>query len=373
MGRKFVIPLLITISVFFILIVTNFSFLAISAIEGNNVFSSGYIIKLGILGGIDESCGYFGCDIVNTYNQAIDNTYGYLILETPVILDSQFKNALLEGMKKVNDWTSRIGTEANIQLEPIFSNRFYTTVAKNNYEIADFDIIQQELDKSAKTVCSDYKKLLKTELLTDELDNEFTKTFDDLCSKISTNNLFVKDGTTIKLNLPDIDVYSREYKRECQPQKLFTVGEIVDVCSSMPYTFTKKTLRLSDIDLEISEKGSHIYMALHGLGIKEVDEIPAKFEFEQLGFYVKSDENVIDADNIFETGGYYTASNDEGVVKASNGLITKKNTFQDLIFALRERKLLKSPTTKVNLGLNLLISLGIGTGSFFFMNRKKRR
>jgi len=367
MSKKILVPIVITFITFLFLTVSNISVLSIaSSPEGLQIITSPYISKIGILAPI---FGQSTDSTTDMYNSLISNFYGYLILETPVKLDSNTKEKAVELLKRFNE-DAMDGETKDFFPNPIFSDKLISLVEKNSYEIADLETLNKELSQSMTTFCNGISAFEKTGGLEKE---SFTPTITNFCKNYK-GNIFTKQGSKYILNLPNLDIYGYEYAESCELKQLSTGDTPISVCMIQRGNLVKKgEIKLSNINLQISESAGHIFIGLHNQAIIELDNLPPRFDFAQLGFYVDSKNNSnLGNEDILRKAAYFIFSNNDEVIKASNGEIDKTNRFQDLIFALKERKLFKSPTQTANFGVAFLISLGVGGVSYYFTNRKKK-
>lgn len=265
---------------------------------------------------------------IDMFNSIIDNVYGYVIFDTPIVLSQKTRNGFIDIMEDINK-EIRQEESTNYFEDNIFSSKLINTVNKPNLEFTDIKLIINELEDSSDKFCNGVSNFLK------DNPNNQANIFGDLC-KGKSERLFTKEGTKYVLKLKDVDIFDYRSSEKNYEGKL----------------------RLSDLQVEIYEKAGDIVIAINEEAIKEVENIEGKFQFNQYGFEVEHKDSetfggIYDKDITKETV-YLVVSNSEELINASEGNIEQTSTLNDVWHGFRMGRLFKSPSYVIMLSITAI-------------------
>jgi hypothetical protein len=398
-GIMFLIIGIITPLIFF-----NSTLNSVAYIEKKITLESDYIAKLGLLktfkemdknaeqnsGG--ESCTFLHCSkryAIALINEIIDNTYGYTILKTPIKINKMDIDRLSGGLENFNDELIEESKRFNETIwnkafpKKVFSDKLISTIRNNNYEYGDLILIEQELEKSADLYCKGFIYLLNQSPESMGYMSQNEELLLQLCEAKIGKKLFNKEWLSYNSNLPDVELYENHayiplcnepiyIEEDCQKEGCPTSrdctleGQYKDILLGV--------LKLSNLHISIQEKASDIFISFGDLGNQEVSNINGKFNFEQYGNEILSNQSLGFAGNFAEEKGYIVVSNNENVVKASEGEIEKTSEINNLWDGFKSLRIFKSPSYLIFMGITaisfLTAILFIGFGAVMMARRK---
>ena len=269
--------------------------------EADFVLDSKYIVK----GGLSQSFQEISEDI-EVFNHFIGQVYGLAIFDGPIVIEDKSKDELVDIMDEINQGALEEG------YPKIFSSKLINKINADSIFYVDLAIMETELEESVNTFCEVVESMVGTEELLIEL-----------CDQ-KPDEIFVRDGTKYILNLNDVTYTDYEYV----PGELDENGNI-----PIERVEVQKTIRLSDLKLEISEKSGDIFVALGSKGISEVEPISGKYEFAQYAYEIDHEDSM-SIYNWDGQRGYTVISNSNNVVDASGGEI-EESGIMDLWYGLK--------------------------------------
>jgi len=358
------------------------------------VVDSDYVVKVGLKGELVH-CSFFGaCDPIGFVNSLIDNVYGYAIGDTPILVDEEMSDDLVEFMNELN---TEITDQINVKYfgyQPIFSDKLISVVSKGSYEFSDLKVVMDELEVSADVFCGGVVSYIEDHPGADREDG--VSQIASVCST-KPDRIFVREGSKYVTNFNDIPIYDTVYVQQC----FSSVDEMNDavgdnqggICaiseiSSDGYSYDADaadgnlvqtsprefccqipseekellgTIMLSDLSIEVYEKASDIFIGVNDKGIGELDQVDGKFDFAQYGFEVEHKGSLSEND-FGEKPGYFVVSSSQGVVDASEGEIEESTGLGDLWYGIRGGRVFKSPSYTV-----MIVATLISWSVFFVM------
>lgn len=280
---------------------------------------SDFIGKAGLSSAINQSDYWTSGNFIGWANEAISKYYAFAIFDGPVELTSESKARTAEQMQSLN--TNIRNTLHGYGLsttEDIFSQNLITTIQKDDYTEADFDLIINELGKAPKRYCNS--------ILLEAQANQFSSEYNQVrayCTSLPTN-IFTKSGSKwVLVTLPD---FTMNLSHIC------SIGEAGSLANCQAPI---QTLRLSQIKAEMFFSNGDIFVGIGNKGVNSIRAIEPRYEFAQYAYLI--DQENCGTDINVDSASCVAISNSADVISASEGVIVESGRISDLWYGLTKK------------------------------------